>query len=281
MTAPGLSTIELGPLSIQVYGTMVGLGFLAAYFYCLRRAKRFGFPKNHLQNLTLLILFLAIIGARLAHFVLFPSEFFKNPAEFWRIDHGGLVFVGGFVLAILGAAIYCRLKKLSFWKFADVIAPAVALGYGIGRIGCLLTDLHPGIPTNLPWGVEYEGIVRHPTALYSSLAGFLIWLGLVRFEAAIEVKPQENAEVSPRLPAGKIALTFLVLFTIYRFGVEFLRAWDLEFDKRFFGLTMTQWVMPVVLIGLLLARKSKIVNRNSKIVMKIENRKKKKLISDF
>jgi len=265
MIAPNLDTISLGPLTIQVWGTMVGLGFLVGYFYTLRRAQKFGIAKNHIQNLALIILLLSIVGARLGHIILFPAEFLKNPAEIFRIDHGGMVFVGGFVGGILGILGYLgilgRMQKLGklgvwemFWKLADVMAPAVALGYGIGRIGCFLTDLHPGIPTSLPWGVEYAGVLRHPTALYSSLAGFLIWIGLVRYE---KVSPTfAKATAGKKVAgAGRIAILFLILFTLYRFGVDFLRAYDLGFDERFFGLTVTQWLLPIFTLALSLGRK--------------------------
>ena len=146
-----------------------------------------------------------------------------------------MIFAGGLIFAIFSVFVYCLIKKISFWKFADLIAPALALGYGIGRIGCFLTDFHPGLPTNLPWGFEFEGVIRQPIALYASIIGFTIWGGLLFFE-----KKFKNE--------GKLALLFLLLFAIYRFGMDFLRAYDLEYDPRYFGLTVTQYIALGILI---------------------------------
>lgn len=248
--APGLSTISLGPIEIQVWGTLVGLGFLIGYFYGLKRAKIFGFPKNHLQNLTLVIIATSVVGARLMYFILFPQEF-KTFFDIFMINHGGMAFWGGFLLAGLGVVVYlgflAKKKRLGMGflemlgMFCNVVAPAVAIGYGIGRVGCFLTDLHPGIPTNLPWGVEYEGVIRHPTSLYSSLAGFFIFgilIGFERREAGLERGKRD----------GRIGLLFILLFSTYRFLLDFLRAEDLNFDPRFWGLTVPQIASLILLL---------------------------------
>lgn len=122
---------------IGSFSVMWLLGFGAAYALNRWRAVKTGLPGLHVDNLTLLILIMAPVGARFVSRVFYmPKLTFWQALKLW--EGGGLVFYGGLIAGILGGIIYCRMRRISILKVADVMAPGLVLGLAIGRIGCFL-----------------------------------------------------------------------------------------------------------------------------------------------
>jgi phosphatidylglycerol:prolipoprotein diacylglycerol transferase len=168
------------------------------------------------------------------------------------IQHGGLVFYGGFLGATVAGIIYIRWKKMPLWKTADVLAPSIALGSVFGRIGCLLNGCCYGRPTNLPWGLTFTnpqahdlsgtplGIPLHPTEIYDALLnlvlyGFLAWLfRRKKFD-------------------GQIFATYLICYAVTRSITEYFRG-DYSNLHYHLSLTPAQWIgVPIFVTGLALA----------------------------
>ena len=131
-------------------------------------------------------------------------------------------------------------KGLSFWKCADLLAPSVAIGYAITRIGCFLNGCCYGAPTSLPWGVRFHehGFLTppsHPTQLYATAANLLIFFLLTRLERL------------KRAP-GFIFVSYLGLYSIYRFLIEFLRK-GYSAQVSLFGLTQAQVASIVIIVA--------------------------------
>lgn len=170
-----------------------------------------------------------LAGARLYHLLESPQEFFANPLPLLFSTMGFAWFgalIGGFTALVLLAWRY-RIKIL---LMLDVASPAAALGYGIGRIGCLISgDGDYGIPTSLPWGMSFpNGLVPttqrvHPTPIYEFLAALVIAYALWRIGA--------RAIVSRR--TGFVFAYYLVFTAVARFLVEIIRV----NPRSFFGLT--------------------------------------------
>ena len=130
---------------------------------------------------------------------------------------------GGYVLAIVGGIVYVRRAKLPLWKVADAAAPAMALGIGIGRIGCFLNGCCFGIPTHAPWGVQFPpgsystfvfpGSHIHPSQLYMVLSGVLLFVVLLRLDR----KPRFD---------GYLFWMGVALDSVLRFGIDFTRYYD-------------------------------------------------------
>jgi phosphatidylglycerol:prolipoprotein diacylglycerol transferase len=157
-----------------------------------------------------------IVGAKLWHVIDTPSEFREQG---WHVlwDTAGFAWFGGLVFGISALVLQGWRAKIGPLRTLDLAAPAAAIGYGIGRIGCLLSgDGCYGVPTNLPWGMAFpKGIEPtfvkvHPTPLYEFGAGLLIgaWLWIRGG------KPH---------PTGRILGEYLLLTGIARFLVEFIR----------------------------------------------------------
>jgi prolipoprotein diacylglyceryltransferase len=167
---------------------------------------------------------------------------------FWR---PGLTLIGGLIAAILAGILYVRRARLSVRTVADLAAPGFGLGLAIGRLGCFLTGLHPGLPTGLPWGIYYLDAIRHPIPLYESLLGLvLLSLGLFL--------------LNRRLPSGIAALAVTLTYLVGRSLLDLLRAPGVPgADPRLVGgATFTQSVALVmgplalgVLAALLLRRR--------------------------
>ena len=220
--------IQLGPIILYSWGLMVGLAFVIGYWLALREAKKKGIDQNKVFWLIILIFLGSILGARLGSLFLFKIN--------------GLMFYGGLIGALIISWWYLKKTKLDFWKVADVLAPSLALGIFIGRIGCFLIKDHQGTITNLPWAILWpDGILRHPIALYLSLNGLILFL-LLWFLREKFQKP------------GQLFILFLTYYNLTRFLIEFTRIGD----PQYYGLLVSQWISLIILVGvgiLLIRRK--------------------------
>ncbi|HEB01467.1 MAG TPA: prolipoprotein diacylglyceryl transferase [Candidatus Portnoybacteria bacterium] len=222
--------INIGPVVIYTWGLMVGLAFIAALLLILWQTKR---KKINLEQILTLVIFVfigAFLGARLFYVLEHLAYFLENPLESLKLWAGGLSFYGGLIGATFLGWLYLKKVRLNFWSVADMVAPALALGIFIGRIGCSLINDHLGSLTNLPWAIKYiDGTIRHPVAEYLSLNGlvlfFFLWL------ISRKVKKE-----------GFLFIIFLFWYSISRFLLDFTRCYDLpSCDPHFWGLTTSQY----------------------------------------
>jgi len=236
--------LHIGPLTIPTFGLMVAAGLLAAAYLLQtdfdRRREQFlrsgdmknaGKPSHHDEGFLIIgIAGLAgLVGAKLYHALQDPptwkAELFSRYGFAW---FGG--FLGGFVALVFLARHY----GIPVLEFMDLSSPAAAVGYAIGRIGCLLSgDGDYGVPTTLPWGMSFpNGVVPttervHPTPLYE----FFIWLAIAAFLWHMGRK----AVIGSR-PMGEIFCGYLILTGVARFLIEFIRI----NPRSFFGLSNAQ-----------------------------------------
>jgi phosphatidylglycerol---prolipoprotein diacylglyceryl transferase len=209
---------------LHTYGVMVAAAFLTALWLAGRLAKETGLNVESVTNLGVYCALAAIAGAKLMMFVVDAPYYVKNPGEVFSLStlQAGGVFYGGLLLALAVSAWYMRKAKLPPLPVADAFAPGIALGHGIGRIGCLAAGCCWGRECRLPWAVTFTnpeanrlvgvplGIPLHPTQIYEALAEFAIFGVLLwRF----------------RRPHGKgdILSLYLLLYGAARFAVEFVR----------------------------------------------------------
>lgn len=209
---------HLGSWPVYWYGVLVAVGFLAGLWTAGRRAVRHGLPAEQVMDLGPWLILGALVGSRLWHVVAYwDAEFAGRPfTDVFMIRQGGLVFYGGLIGASLATVLYLRWKRLPLWRFADVLAPSIALGAFFGRLGCFMNGCCFGRPTALPWAVHFPathetaGAGVHPTQLYDSLLnlalyGVLAWLyRRKKFD-------------------GQVFAAYLVGYALLRSFVEFFR----------------------------------------------------------
>lgn len=251
---------QIGDFEVSSFGLMLMLAFVASYWQLVRGLDRLEIGDAEDASAMVFAAGLGgIAGAKIYYAVLYGN---------WSLlfDRSGLVWYGGFILGAAAVLWVMRHRRLPLGLTADAAAPALALGYGVGRIGCFLVGDDYGKPTDLPWGVEFPGglppttagslrafgvevppdlpdsavLAVHPTQIYETLAALAIWgVGLVLLRRA-------------RRP-GDVALPVLALLAVERFLVELVRAKD----DRFLGpLTLAQAISlgVLVILGILWLR---------------------------
>ncbi|NVL90029.1 MAG: prolipoprotein diacylglyceryl transferase [Desulfobacterales bacterium] len=232
---------HIGSFTLHTYGIFVAIAFLSAVALALREARRVGEDANNILDLCFYVLIAAIIGSRILYVLVNWSTFSQDPLEILRIWHGGLIFYGGFFGALLAALLYIRKKGLPLLRTADIMAPSIAFGQFVGRIGCFFAGCCYGKICNLSWAVVFtnpeslapKGVPLHPTQLYSSLNSLLIFLVLVGLR---RIKGFE----------GRIFWTYVLLYGITRSILEYFRG-----DDR--GMFLDGMLSTSQLIGIIMA----------------------------
>jgi phosphatidylglycerol---prolipoprotein diacylglyceryl transferase len=237
--------IHIGHLNLPTFGLMLWLAAVAAAFVMDRGFRRARISADAVGMVAVAVV-LGIVGAKLWHVIDTPIEFRE---EGWRVlwDSAGFAWFGGLLFGISALVFQGWWAKIGGLRTLDLAAPAAAIGYGIGRIGCFLSgDGCYGIETKLPWplgmsfpnGIEPTppGMRVYPTPLFELAAGLLIGWWLWRRAG----KPHA---------AGAIVGQYLVLSGIARFLVEFIR----RNPKVLWGLSNAQLASAgSVLAGILL-----------------------------
>lgn len=241
--------VLFGP--VKSYGLLLAVSFLVGIGLSVRRGRPRGLTPDLVIDISFGVLVSSLIGVRLAYVLTHLGEFDPWYRAFYVWD-GGLVLHGGVLLAILTVWWLCRRRGVPFLLLADVLAPGVALGIGITRIGCFLAGCCFGAPTGgacavhfplaSPAGRVFGSAGLHPAQLYSSAAGFLVFGLLLLWER----RPARTGATFGR---------FLFLYGATRFGLEFWRYIDPE-SRAWLGLSDDQWISLALVVagGLLLAR---------------------------
>ena len=126
----------IGPLPIRMYGLMIGIGFLLSMYLASKQAKKERVSPDRVLDMGIYLLLAAIVGSRALYVLTNLHEFARNPLDVFAVWKGGLVFYGGLLAAAPTGIWYVKKHKLPVWKIADITAPYIALGHGVGRLGC-------------------------------------------------------------------------------------------------------------------------------------------------
>jgi phosphatidylglycerol:prolipoprotein diacylglycerol transferase len=214
-----LPYIHLGPITLNAYGLFVAIGLMVGFFVMqkdLLRRKLTADPYV-IVGITGLA---GLVGSRIYSLLETPKEFFANP---WPqlFSTMGFTFTGAAIAGAIALILIARHYRIPILQMLDIASPAAALGYGFGRIGCLISgDGDYGTPTSLPWGMSFpNGIVPttervHPTPIYEFLAAVVIFWILWRLGARW---------LNDQSHIGKLFGVYLLLSGIARFFVEFIR----------------------------------------------------------
>src|SRR6266566_3409682 len=252
--------LHLGPLTIPTFGLMVAAGLLVSAYvlqadFDRRRdtflksgdLKESREPSHHDEGFLIIGIagISGLVGARLYHVLESPRELMAHPSLL--VSRFGFAWFGGFLGGFVALIFLAKHYGTQALEFLDLCSPAAAVGYAIGRIGCLLSgDGDYGVPTKLPWGMSFpNGVVPttervHPTPIYE----FFIWLVI----AAILWQMGKKAAIGAR-PKGEIFCVYLILTGVARFLIEFIRI----NPRSFFGLSNAQAAsLMSIIIGFLM-----------------------------
>ena len=216
--------LHLGNYPVHWYGIFVATGFLLGLWTASRRGLRSGIAAETVMDFAPWLMLGVIAGARILHVITYwREEFAHQPwTEMFMVQHGGLVFYGGFFGAVIATLIYTRRKKISLLKFADVLTPSISLGHAFGRIGCLMTGCCFGKECQLPWAVRYPvghethpvgsaALAVHPAQIYESILNFGLYFALAWLYRRKKFD-------------GQILAVYLLGYALLRSFVEMFRA---------------------------------------------------------
>lgn len=229
---------RLGDFEFHSFGLMMALAWLAASVYLDAQFRRRHLPPRLVTDLVVWALVGALIGAR-AMFL--AVEYPAWTADVWSaiFSRSGFVFYGGLIGGVIGGVWAVRKERGPIAEVGDLVAPALALGLCIGRIGCFLAGDDYGKPTSVAWAVTFTdenslaplGVALHPVQLYLSFNALVLFVIL-------------HVRLTRRAFCGEILSLFLILYACTRFGWEFFRG-----DPRgIYGpLSTSQWISLLVL----------------------------------
>ncbi|MGH2985814.1 MAG: prolipoprotein diacylglyceryl transferase [Solirubrobacterales bacterium] len=229
--------LEIGPLTLQTFGIMFALGFVAAGALVARRLKERGKPVDWAYEMIFAALIGGIVGARL-DYVIQNYDSVSDDLLGNIFSGAGLVWFGGAVGGAIGVLAWARWRRMLDLSLLDICAPGLAIGYAVGRIGCQLSgDGDYGIPWDGPWamaypdGTEPTDVAVHPTPIYETLAMGLVTYVLWRLRFSFR--------------PGLLFALYLVLAGAERLLVEFIR----RNDEAALGLTQPQLLSIAMIVA--------------------------------
>src|SRR5262245_58601038 len=214
-----------------------------------RRARLAGLDANKVLDLGIWVIIAALVGAKALLFIVDFNQFTSSWQEFTTLLRSGGVFYGGLIAAVVVCIYQLRKHKLPLWTSGDLFAPGIALGYMVGRLGCLMAGCCYGRPTDVSWAITFTdpaanlnvgtplNVPLHPTQIYESAAGLAIFLILMALERR------------GRQFSGRTFWAFVLLYSISRFFIEFYRG-----DERgfMFNAVSTSQAISIILAPLAL-----------------------------
>jgi phosphatidylglycerol:prolipoprotein diacylglycerol transferase len=152
---PRLFEIPFFHVTVKTYGVMLVIGFLAALWLIKRLSWNLAPDSRATTNAALYCLIAGVVGSRLFYVLLNYEQFRGRPLATLAVWEGGLVLLGGVILAVVVLLVFLLYHKLPVRRYLDILAIGVMLGVAFGRIGCFLIGDCFGKPTDLPWGVRF------------------------------------------------------------------------------------------------------------------------------
>jgi phosphatidylglycerol:prolipoprotein diacylglycerol transferase len=217
---------SLGPVTIYTYGVLLAAAYLIGLGAAVKRARAAGLDGNRVLDLGIWVIIAALIGAKALLLIVDFQHFTSSWEEFMTLVRSGGVFYGGLIAAVVVCIYQLRKHKLPLWQSGDLFAPGIALGYMVGRLGCLMAGCCFGKPTTVAWAITFTDPAAnfnvgtplntplHPTQIYESVAGLVIFVALLVLERKSRNFP------------GRTFWSFVLLYSITRFVIEFYRGDD-------------------------------------------------------
>ncbi len=236
---------EIGSFQIRYYSLMYLAAFLTTYILVSYRIKRenYNYKTEVIQDLFIWAIAGLILGARLGFVLFYNFDYYLKhpleiilPFEFARgiryVGISGMSYHGGAIGVLLAGVLFCRKHRVNFWNLADLICPAIPLGYTFGRIGNFINGELYGRITSMPWGMyfplDYTHQLRHPSQLYEAF-----FEGIFLFIVLWSVRKKSPFD-------GFLLALYLVGYGLVRFFIEFYREPDMQLGLIFGTISMGQ-----------------------------------------
>jgi len=239
--------VALGPVKIHWYGIMYLLGFAAGWYIAVRRTNSKYSPvlKKQVEDLVLFGALGVVLGGRIGYVLFYHFDsFLADPVWLFKVWEGGMSFHGGFLGVVIAMWIYARRHAINFIDLLDFIAPSIPPGLGFGRLGNFIGQELWGRPSDVPWAMVFpkegaDAVARHPSQLYEAFfEGLVLFVVLYWFS----LKPR---------PRGALCGLGILLYGVFRTGVEFTRQPDAHLSYDLFGWVTRGQILsiPMIVVG--------------------------------
>ncbi len=212
--------IDIGFLHVKTYGALMATGFIVCWWLVERLSGR-----KDLSNLLMLLMLGGVVGSRAAYVIEhWQAEFASSPMSVFRVDQGGLMFYGGFILSFVVFFAWCFFRREHPLRLADLLATVLPLGHAFGRVGCFFYGCCYGRDSNAWCAVTFPAgspsWYEHGRRMVSVLPTQLFEAGaLLALFAVLMVLDRRGARERPGLVSG----AYLIGYAVIRFGIEYLR----------------------------------------------------------
>ena len=241
--------INIGWFHLPTYGTLLVLAILGGIYTAMRLGRRVGLDSALILDFCTWGIIVALVGAKVLLVLTEWNDHTDHLSQIFSLSTlmAGGVFYGGFLAGLFFTIWYVRVQKIPFWRLTDVLAPGVALGQSVGRLGCFSAGCDYGKATTLPWGVVFTstfahdvtgvplGVRLHPAQIYESLTTLAI------FGVLLWWFPRRRRD-------GDVFLGYLGMYAVARFFLEFLRG-DEDRGFVFHHLLSTSQFIALVALG--------------------------------
>ncbi|MCD6578738.1 prolipoprotein diacylglyceryl transferase [bacterium] len=205
--------IKIFGITITYYGLLVATGVIFGLFLASKLGNFLGLDENKIFDIGIFTVIFAIVGARIFYILLNFKYFLMTPGRY-IFSRAGFVFLGGFIGGAAYIVIYALVKKIHLGELGDIYAPALAIGHAIGRQGCLLNGCCYGIECSPHafFATKFNNLLGYhlPTQLFESIAELFIFLILINI-------------FRKRRFRGQVMVSYVILYSIWRFFIEFIR----------------------------------------------------------
>ena len=214
--------VKIGPLTIHTYGFMMAVGVAAGLWFIYVQAKKAGMEADRVMDAAFYTIIVSLLGAKLLLFASNISYYVSYPKELFSLARSGGVFQGGLTFGVIFALWYFRKKKIPTWATGDIVAPALALGHGFGRVGCFSAGCCYGSECSLPWAAVFNNDYAadltgvhlhtplHPVQLYEAVLNFL------NFGVLFFILKKKTFD-------GQVFAFYIVNYSVIRFVTEYFR----------------------------------------------------------
>ncbi len=224
--------LNLGGLEIRYYGLVYVIGFILSIVWLMFYRREIDLKKDEVYDFVFYLMLGVIVGSRLFHVVFWePNYYLLEPWKIFFLWEGGMAYHGGLVGVVVAAYWYCKNKKISFLKVADILTVPGILALGLGRLANFVNGELVGRVTEVAWCVDFgDESCRHPYVIYSALKRFAIG-GFLWSLSSIKFKE------------GLIFWSGILLMGIGRFVLDFYRE-----DILYWSFSVGQWMSLAMII---------------------------------
>jgi len=231
---------EIFSLEIRWYSLSYIFGLVFGWYFAKNKLIKDNAQRECFDDYITYLIISIILGGRLGYVIIYdPIYFISNPVEIIKIWQGGMSFHGALIGIIIGTYFFCKNKNQNIFIYLDVVAVCSPIGIFLGRISNFINSELYGIETNVPWSVKFikiDDLNRHPSQIYEAIfEGVVLFIILTMLFSRLRNTP------------GIISGYFLILYSFFRFVIEFFREPDQQLGYLFFNLSMGQIISCIAL----------------------------------